>query len=226
MNSISAFDSADLLRALRRFDFPELARDPWWWPNSGTPEVVIGAMLTQQTQWGQVEKALDRLREQGLLEFEALARSRATELAALIQGCAFHNTKADRLIQLSRNIVETFDDFERFQREATADWLLRQAGIGPETADSILCYACYQPVMVVDAYSQRLLKSLGQPFSSYRALQQWFERGVANHHKASGLALLYAEYHGRIVCYCKDRGRRGGMIDVGDLAEAFRDSEG
>ncbi len=206
-----------MLRALRDFDFPELARDPWWWPNSGQPEVVVGAMLTQQTQWTQVEQALERLRCGGLLDFAALARSEPEPLAELLQGCAFHNTKAHRLIQLARRIGEDFGRFASFQRGVTSDWLLRQSGIGPETADSILCYACYRPVMVVDAYSQRLLASLGRPFSGYRALQQWFEAGISRVIDEQDLARVYAEYHGRIVCYCKDRSLRGGAIDVADL---------
>ena len=211
-----------LLSALRRFDFPELERDPYWWPESGRLDVVVGALLTQQTRWEQVEQALQRLRQAGLMTVEALAGASPARLAALIQGCAFHNVKGRRLAKLTQAMHRDFGDFQHFQTAVTREWLLAQPGVGQETADSMLNYACYRPVMVVDAYSQRLMTSLGRSFDNdYAALQHWFHDGIEPQVEAGQRARVYAEFHGRIVCYCKDRGKRGGVIDVSDLANAW-----
>ncbi len=211
-----------LLTALREFDFPALARDPYWWPDSGRLEVVVGALLTQQTRWEQVEQALARLGGAGLMTVEALAGAAPEQLAKRIQGCAFHNIKGRRLSRLARAMQRDFGDFQHFQRAVTRDWLLAQSGIGPETADSILNYACYRPVMVVDAYSHRLMSSLGRSFDNdYAALQNWFHQGIEARIEAGNRARVYAEFHGRIVCYCKDHGRRGGAIDIDDLANVW-----
>jgi len=192
-------------------------RDPLWWPKSGTFEVIIGAILTQQTKWEKVEASLANLKEAGLLSLEALSRADVTQVATLIKPSGFYNTKAKRLQLLCQNILSTFGTFERFQNEVTRKWLLGQKGVGMESADSILCYGCGRAVFVVDSYTARLLEALGYHFESYMQIQEWMQEGIeANFDKmiqmyGNDLTLqgLYARFHGMIVEFAKEhiRGR-------------------
>lgn len=193
------------------------ARDPLWWPKSSTFEVIIGAILTQQTKWEKVEASLANLKEAGLMSLEALSSAEIGQISRLIKPSGFYNTKAKRLQLLCQNMLSDFHTFERFQNEVTREWLLGQKGIGMESADSILCYGCGREVFVVDSYTARLLDALGYHFESYMQIQEWMEEGIeANFDKiiqmyGSKLTLhtLYARFHGMIVEYGKDhiRGR-------------------
>ncbi|OQX73847.1 MAG: 3-methyladenine DNA glycosylase, partial [Campylobacteraceae bacterium 4484_4] len=142
--------SYDLLRGLKKMGYLKEERDPLWWPRSGTFEVVVGAILTQQTKWEKVERSLENLRAYNLLTLEAVAQTDPRELAVLIKPSGFYNTKAKRLQQLCRNIYERFGDFETFAAEVERSWLLAQKGVGEESADSILCYACRREIFVMD----------------------------------------------------------------------------
>lgn len=192
-------------------------RDPLWWPKSGTFEVIIGAILTQQTKWEKVESSLANLKESGLMSLEALSRAEHVQIAECIKPSGFYNTKAKRLQLLCQNILNDFDTFERFQNEVTREWLLGQKGIGMESADSILCYGCGRAVFVVDSYTARLLEAFGYTFESYMQIQEWMQEGIeANFDKivqmyGSELTLhtIYARFHGMIVEFAKEhiRGR-------------------
>jgi len=192
-------------------------RDPLWWPNSGTFEVIVGAILTQQTKWEKVEASLANLKEACLLSLQALSRAEIGQIAACIKPSGFYNTKAKRLQLLCQNILSDFDTFERFQNEVTREWLLGQKGVGMESADSILCYGCGRAVFVVDSYTARLLEAFGYHFESYMQIQEWMQEGIeANFDKivqmyGSDLTLhsLYARFHGMIVEFAKEhiRGR-------------------
>jgi len=181
-----------------------------WWPGYGTFEVVIGAVLTQNTRWENVEKALNKLRmEYEKLRIEEIASYDSLYLAELIKPAGFYNQKSKRLIALSRNILRDFGDFENFKKNVNREWLLAQKGVGFETADSILCYACGREIMVVDAYTKRLLKKQGYEFESYDDLREWCERGVQeNWHKLAefyedDLNLCFCRFHGKIVEFMK-----------------------
>ena len=132
-------------------------------------------------------------------------------LAELIKPVGFYNQKAKRLIALSRNILRDFRDFETFKENVTRKWLLEQKGIGFETADSILCYACFREIMVVDAYTKKLLQKKGYEFESYDEIQQWCERGIEeNWNKLSSfyennINLCFARFHGKIVEFMKKK---------------------
>ena len=114
-----------------------------------------------------------------------------------------------------------FGSFEIFCENVSREWLLAQKGIGEESADSILCYACGHEAMVVDAYSARLLYAFGYEFESYEALQAWFREGIeANWAKVVSLYgrelslnELYARFHGKIVEFCKENSR-GKVVDI------------
>jgi endonuclease-3 related protein len=199
--------SFDILKALKRAGYIQNERDPYWWPNSGTFEVIVGAILTQQTKWERVEHSLQNLRENDVLELEKIASIDASILAELIKPSGFYNTKAKRLKALCQAIVEEFSDFENFQTEVSREWLLNQKGIGQESADSILCYACKREVLVVDNYTVKLLKSLGYEFESYEELQEWMVYGIESnidniykcYNSEVDLFTIYSRFHGKIV---------------------------
>lgn len=187
-------------------------RDLLWWPHSSTFEVIVGAILTQQTKWEKVEASLANLKEAGLMSPEALSRAEVGQIALCIKPSGFYNTKAKRLQLLCQNMLSDFHTFERFQNEVTREWLLGQKGIGMESADSILCYGCGRAVFVVDSYTARLLDALGYTFESYMQIQEWMEEGIeANFDKIiqmydtnMTLHTLYARFHGKIVEFGKE----------------------
>ena len=224
-------DSFDLLVALKKLGYLHSARDPLWWPHSGTFEVVVGALLTQQSRWEKVEESLARLQAAGLLTLESLSSADIEYVATLIRPSGFYNTKARRVVRLSENIRRDFGTFKRFANEVERSWLLAQKGIGMESADSILCYACHRPHFVMDSYTQRLLGALGYEFETYMALQEWMQQGVEeNFHKINtlygeerDLATVYARYHGKIVEYAKKH-IRGKQVDIAPLFKALEES--
>ena len=202
-------NSYELLTELRKKNL--LKNKPkYWWPGYGTFEVVVGAVLTQNTKWENVEKALNQWKtENGGWSVEDVASFEPSYLAEIIKPAGFYNQKSKRLIALSRNILRDFGDFKNFKENVNREWLLAQKGVGFETADSILCYACGREIMVMDAYTKRLLKKHGYEFESYDDMREWFERGVEeNWDKLSGfyeddLNLCFARFHGKIVEYMK-----------------------
>jgi endonuclease-3 related protein len=204
-------DSFELLTALKRAGYLHTARDLLWWPRSGTQEVLIGAILTQQTKWERVEESLEMLRENDLSSLEALAQTPSQKIAEYIKPSGFYNTKAQRLKQLAENILADFGDFKTFQESVDREWLLEQKGIGMESADSILCYACHRRVMVVDSYTARLLSALGYTFNDYMQIQAWMHEGIEENlqkvYQLYGyeipLTVLYARFHGKIVEFAK-----------------------
>lgn len=224
-------DSFDLLFALRSLGYLQSARDPLWWPQSGTFEVVVGAILTQQSRWEKVEASLSRLKAANLLTLDALAAADPQKIASLIKPSGFYNTKGQRVIKLCENILESFGSFDTFVREVDREWLLAQKGIGMESADSILCYACHRPVFVVDSYTQRLLGAFGYAFESYLEIQEWMQRGIEENHQKiqemygckTDLAVVYARFHGKIVEYAKKH-IRGRQVDVMPIVKVLEKS--
>lgn len=213
--------SYDLLYVLKQMGYLQTIRDPLWWPNSGTFEVLIGAILTQQTKWERVEESLANLQKSGLLSLDALSSTNVEQIAILIRPSGFYNTKAQRIQLICQNILNVFVSFEAFQDKVTRTWLLDQKGIGMESADSILCYGCGREIMVVDSYTQRLLKALGYTFEDYMQLQEWMQEGVeANFDKITQmydsqitLHTIYAHFHGMIVEFAKEH-MRGKNVDI------------
>lgn len=182
---------------------------PLWWPNFGTFEVVIGAILTQQTQWKKVEASLANIRHLGLNTPESIASAQQWIIAQAITPSGFYNMKAKRLIGVCHAIIDDYGTFDVFQENVTREWLLDQQGIGMETADSILCYGCKRDVMVVDRYTARLLQGLkvfDEGELEYDVLQEWLTSGADEQWESydfESLGDFYAHYHGMIVEYCK-----------------------
>ena len=203
-------NSYDLLVFLKEQDLIEEYLE-YWWPSSDDFEVLIGAILTQNTKWTNVEKSLENLRKLDMLSLEALSTADLPLLIQAITPSGFKNQKSVRLIKLAQNILEDFGDFETFCQSVNREWLLKQKGIGPETADAILCYSCKQEYMVVDSYTNRLLKRFGYEFESYDDVQTWIVYGInENYDKIAklygyeiSLNKLYARFHGKIIEYMK-----------------------
>ena len=191
--------SLDLYSFLKMQNLLE-ERELYWWPNSGTFEVVIGAILTQNTTWKNVEKSLRELN--GFLELESFVQLDMEQLKEQIRSSGYYNQKSARLLLLANNIAEEFGDFKEFQKGVTREWLLAQKGIGEESADSILCYACLRDEMVVDTYTKRFLLTFGIEFKKYCEYKEFLEDGFQENNTKER-ALLFARYHGMIVEYNK-----------------------
>jgi len=131
-----------------------------WWPGESPLEVMVGAVLVQNTSWKNVERALANLRDAGVLDPHLLYRLPVPELELLLQPAGYFRVKAKRLRNLLQFVIERFDGSLDAMREVDGgqlrEELLAINGIGPETADSILLYALGKPVMVVDAYTHRI----------------------------------------------------------------------
>jgi len=173
----------------------------FWWPNVGTFEIIIGTILTQNTSWKNVEKSLGNL--DGFLELESFLTLDESTLKEMIKPSGFQNQKAQRLLQLSLNIKNDFNDFKTFQNRVSREWLLKQKGIGSESADAILCYACFRDEMVVDTYTKRFLKTFDIEFANYDEYKKYLEDGLKYNFDEKELNLIYARFHGMIVEYNK-----------------------
>ena len=204
--------SYELLEALKRQGYLKTTRDPLWWPRSGTFWVIVGAILTQQAKWEKVEKSIENLENAGIQSLEDFSKLDTETLATLIKPSGFYNTKAKNLHTLIKALLKEFGSFEVFCEEASRSWLLGQKGVGEESADAILCYACKKEAFVVDAYSARFLEAFGYTFDSYEALQEWMVDGIISHRKEIealyeseiSLSKVYARFHGKIVEFCKE----------------------
>lgn len=175
-----------------------------WWPADSPFEMIVGAVLTQNTNWGNVEKALDRLRSARALAPEAMEALSADELAELIRPSGYYRVKATRLKALLAFLRDACGhDLDALAREDLEDLrprLLSVKGVGPETADSILLYALEKPSFVVDAYTKRLLSrhALIVEDAGYDEMRDFFMDAL-DHDTA-----LFNEYHALIVRTGKD----------------------
>ncbi|MDO9043069.1 MAG: endonuclease III domain-containing protein [Desulfocapsaceae bacterium] len=179
-----------------------------WWPGDSPLEIMVGAVLTQNTNWENVRKAITNLQETGCLSFSALSALSVEELAQLIKPSGYFNIKAQRLKNLLQMITERYEGkLELLLNDDLAtgrEALLSVKGIGPETADSILLYAANHPIFVVDAYTHRIFSRhhLVPEESDYHSLQEAF------HDKLPAQSALYNEYHALIVAVGKDYCRK------------------
>ena len=175
-----------------------------WWPARTAFEVCVGAILTQNTAWSNVEKALAVLRRRGLLFPSKLRRVPLSRLGALIRSSGVFRVKARRLRAFLDFLqIEYGGRLARMRKEepqVLRRKLLAVHGIGPETADSIALYAAGQPVFVVDAYTRRIFTRLGvlQGGESYDEIQGVFMEALPRE------AALYNDYHAQIVRLAKD----------------------
>jgi endonuclease-3 related protein len=165
-----------------------------WWPahRNFEPkewEVCVGAILTQNTNWKNVERALDNLIKSNVVTPEATLKINTTQLEQLVRPSGFYRQKTLRLRTLARFILScgSFENFKRVERHE----LLKVKGVGPETCDSILLYACGRPYFVIDAYTKRFVSSLGMKPANYETLRAHFETRLPKD------VALYKEFHAR-----------------------------
>ena len=170
-----------------------------WWPGETPFEVIIGAILTQNTSWTNVEKAIGSLKSAGCLSAEAIHNITLSKLAGLIHPAGYYNLKAKRLKDFIDWLFENHDgDLANLEQLATGrlrEELLTVKGIGRETADSILLYALGRPVFVVDAYTARIAVRHGliEPEADYEQLRELFESNLPQDTQ------LFNEYHALLV---------------------------
>lgn len=174
-----------------------------WWPADSRYEVVVGAVLTQNTNWKNVEKALANLEKRNLLNEGSILEIPVKELEELVRPSGFYKQKAKRLKLATGKWLETKDS-KLGTMELREEWLTVK-GIGKETADSILLYAMGRPIFVIDAYTRRFCKEmLGKEFKEYDDYRLLFESTLPEDVE------LYKEYHALIVVWGKEfRSPRG-----------------
>jgi endonuclease-3 related protein len=176
-----------------------------WWPADDWFEVTVGAILTQNTSWNNVEKSIENLKQRDLLEPEKLSKIEEDDLAQLIRSSGFYNLKSKRLKNFLEWLKKYNYDIDKIKNKGVTslrEELLNIKGIGKETADSILLYAFEMPVFVIDAYTKRMFSRLGLiSGKEYDEFQDFFEKNLRRD------VQLYNEYHALIVkhskVYCK-----------------------
>lgn len=179
-----------------------------WWPGDSPFEIAVGAILTQNTAWGNVERAITNLKCAGLLGPAAIARCPEPSLHEALRPSGYFRIKTRRLRAFCEFLLQRYGgDMARLAARPLDELrpeLLAVEGIGPETADDILLYACDKPVFVVDAYTRRILSRHGlcSPQERYETLQALFERSLPADVR------LFKEYHGLLVYTGKDYCRR------------------
>ncbi|MGQ9677730.1 MAG: endonuclease III domain-containing protein [bacterium] len=150
-----------------------------WWPAETPLEVMIGAILTQNTTWKNVERAIANLKSTQLLELHRLNRVPLQQLASIIRPAGYYNIKAKRLRALTEWLERNggIKTIKKLSTPILRTQLLSCHGVGPETADSILLYAFFRPVFVVDAYTRRVLSRYGLITGKepYEELKNWLE---------------------------------------------------
>jgi endonuclease-3 related protein len=170
-----------------------------WWPGDSPLEVVVGAILTQNTGWKNVERAIDALKKAGCLSWHRLHELPEAKLADLIRASGTYRVKAARIKAfvdaLFRDHGGSLDSMLGGNLETARKRLLAIAGIGPETADAILLYAGGRLTFVVDAYTRRILHRhfLASPDDDYESIRQMFQKAIAPHEQ------IYNEYHALLV---------------------------
>jgi endonuclease-3 related protein len=170
-----------------------------WWPGS-CEEVMIGAVLTQQTRWRNVEVALMRLKERNLCSISGIYHAPDEVIEEEVRCTGFFRVKTARLKALAEFVVDGCGGPERMRGRSTADLrkqLLGVRGIGAETADSILCYALDRPSFVIDAYTERICGCAGITERS-GALKNLFERILPGNNRT------YRKVHAHFVEYAKE----------------------
>ncbi|MCX5712044.1 MAG: endonuclease III domain-containing protein [Candidatus Omnitrophica bacterium] len=176
----------------------------YWWPADSAFEVMVGAILTQNTNWANVEKAIKNLKKHKALAAEKLRKISVGRLALLIRPAGYYNIKAARLKNFVRFLFQRYaGDIKKMRKAETGSLrqeLLSVIGIGPETADSILLYALDKPVFVVDAYTKRILSrhKIVKSDAEYAQIQDLFMRNLEKD------ARLFNEYHALLVKLGKD----------------------
>ena len=168
-----------------------------WWPGDGPFEIMVGAILTQNTAWKNVTRAIANLKEADALTPETLLATHFKTVAKWLKPSGYFNVKAKRLRAYCAWYLEQggFEALRRWETPALREGLLSVNGVGPETADDILLYAFERPVFVIDAYTRRAFARIGLVTGeeSYETLRLGFERALGPD------VALFNDYHAQIV---------------------------
>ncbi|MCD6329043.1 MAG: endonuclease III domain-containing protein [Candidatus Cloacimonetes bacterium] len=172
-----------------------------WWPGETRDEIIIGAILTQNTNWKNVEKAIENLKIKNLLTLVNITKTDMPEITQCIRPSGYYNQKALRLQEIAQYFMGS--DVQSFSTRTTAEMrteLLALKGIGPETADSILLYAFEKPVFVIDTYTKRIFARSGifPGNISYDEAQNFFMQNLQEN------AELFNEFHALLVRHAKE----------------------
>ena len=180
-----------------------------WWPATSSLEMMIGAILTQNTSWTQVEKAIQRLKDENALNMEILASIPSVKVESWIRSTGYYRQKASALKRMCNTLIKTFNGSTEtlfsLETQELRKELLSWKGVGPETADSILLYAAHRPVFVVDTYTRRFMTRHGWSTENepYEKLAKRFTNELETEHT------LFNEYHALIVrlgkTYCRSK---------------------
>ncbi len=198
-----------------------------WWPGETPFEVTVGAILTQNTNWSNVEKAIDNLKQADALSCETIIAVETCELEQMIRPSGYFRQKAERLKLFCQHLAEQhqgkIENLVAQPLEMARKELLSLKGVGPETADSILLYAGGQLSFVVDAYTNRVFQRLGllNGNEKYEQVRQLFMSTLPDD------AQLYNEYHALIVIHCKEFCRKKPLCNAcpcAHLCEFTRDT--
>lgn len=181
-----------------------------WWPAKTPFEMMVGAILTQNTAWSNVEKAILALKQERLLNEKAMRLAKPRLLKRCIRSAGYFNVKTTRL----KNLVKYLDSQKPSQQRTMSTSMLRHKllsvnGVGPETADSILLYAFKRPVFVIDAYTKRIFSRLGffEPQIAYDDAQRFFASRLKPSERQ------FNEYHALIVRHAKEYCRTRPLCD-------------
>lgn len=198
-----------------------------WWPGETPFEVMVGAILTQRTNWGNVEKAISALESADALDPHAISQMTEERLQELVRPAGYFRQKAERLKRLCSWLLEASDgDVDALSAVSTAELrrqLLALRGVGPETADSILLYALERPVFVVDTYTMRVVvrHELIHVDCTYEELQDLFTSALPEDVE------LFKDYHAQLVevgkRYCRPSPRCGECPLISLLGEPALD---
>lgn len=190
-----------------------------WWPAETPFEVIIGAILTQNVSWSNARKAVENLKLKNMLDFNILFAFSIEELAPLIRSSRFYNQKAKKIKNFLDFFYSEYDgDISKMKREEQR--LLRKKmleinGLGEETVDSILLYACEMPIFVVDAYTKRIFSRYGfiKENASYRDVQTLFMENLPKD------IALYNDYHAQIVHLGNSICKKNPLCDICPIRE-------
>ncbi|MGC8662735.1 MAG: endonuclease III domain-containing protein [Candidatus Micrarchaeia archaeon] len=169
-----------------------------WWPGDSKEEIVVGAILTQNTAWRNVELAIKNLKEKNMLSLEKLSLSDNKNIETAIRPAGFYKQKTKRIKNLACYILKRYSGLEKFfEKDITElrEELLSLNGIGKETADSIILYAADKPTFVIDAYTKRIMYRVYgiEEDIQYDELKRYFENKIKKD------LTVYKDFHAQLV---------------------------
>jgi len=186
-----------------------------WWPGESDIECILGAILTQNTSWNNVEKAINNLKRDNLISIESLNLITTDELARLIRSSGYYNQKAVKIKTFISFVIQEYSgSLEKMFAEPSSELrkkLLGIKGIGPETADSIMLYAGGIPVFVVDTYTYRILSRHGLVLenTSYQEIQELFTDSLEKSTET------FNEFHALLVRLGKEHCKKSSPVCEG-----------